>query len=449
MANNIKDFAAGIVLTAPSPNTSGTSLTLQSGQGDYMPDVPFYATACPPGQLTNLGNSEKILVTALSGDTITFERAQGDTTAKSIDAGWVIANAMYADDVMKSNLVTDELLDGNVDGFNVGFTTAIPFTAIQVYKNGVAMHLGDDFTISGDKSILFVTAPKSGSKITATYIAGSSVMINGSSSQVFDETPSGTVDGTNKVFTTAKPYVPGSLQVFINGVKQKRVTHFTETSPTDGTFTMSDAPLSSTTPDDVMVNYQFIVSVGGNADTVDGYHANDTPTANNVPVLNSNAQTGEWWEEIGRTTLTSNNATLSVSFPAYKYLQVHVLISGTQTSTSSILLQFNNDTANNYGYTATSAGTYGTAAPTGYIGLTSSSSGWLSVYQMVLDIEVVSGRATNLTGTVTGSALTPGIPYQRTITGMWTGTSITSIKVFDNGGAILNSGSEIIVKGHN
>lgn len=284
---NIKDFAAGIVVTPPSPATSGTSLTLRPGDGASMPTPPFYVTATPPGQLTTLGTSEKLLVTAVSTDTLTIVRAQSPTTAKSIDANWVVANAMYVDDVMKSNIATDEALSGTKNGTNTVFTTASAFTAIQVYKNGVAMHVGDDFTVTGSNQITMVTAPASGTQLTATYIIGSQVMISGSSSLTTDETPTGTVNGSNTSFTTAKPYVANTLQVYINGVKQKRGTHFSEVTPTSGTFTISDAPL---TGDDVMVEYQFVQSVAGNADTVDGYHANVTPTANTIPVLDSNAK---------------------------------------------------------------------------------------------------------------------------------------------------------------
>jgi hypothetical protein len=50
---------------------------------------------------------------------------------------------------------------------------------------------------------------------------------------------------------------------------------------------MSDAP---TTGDNIIVNYQFVSSVSGNADTLDGFHANSTPTANNILPLDSNAK---------------------------------------------------------------------------------------------------------------------------------------------------------------
>lgn len=281
---NIKDFAVGLVVTAPSPATTGTSLTLRAGEGSTMPTPPFYVTATPPSQLTTLGTSEKLLVTAVSSDTLTITRAQTPTTAKSIAAGWIIANAMYTDDVLSSSLVIDEALTGAVNGTNKVFTTAAAFSKILPYKNGITMHLTDDFTVTGTNQITFVTAPATGTKLTATYIMGSAVMVNGSNSRMPLETPTGSVNGSNTAFTASRAYVPGSLKVFVNGLRLSK-TMFTETTPTTGAFTIADAPL---TGDVVDIEFDFITGVSGNADTVDGYHANATPTANQIPVLDSN-----------------------------------------------------------------------------------------------------------------------------------------------------------------
>lgn len=287
---NIKDFAVGIVVTAPSPSTSGTTATLRPGEGATMATPPFYATATPPGQLTTVGTSEKILVTAVdtATDIITFTRAQGPTSAKSIAAGWIIVNAVYADDVFSSSIVIDETLSGTINGTNKVFTTAAAFTSILVFKNGLTMRKGgsNDFTITGTNQITFVTAPATGTVLTATYIIGSQVMINGSNSLVTDEVPTGTINGTNKTFTVARAYVGASLEVFVNGLKQRRVVHFTE-NPTAATFTLDEAPL---TGDDIMVNYQYVLAASANADTVDGVHANTTPTPNMLQPLDSNGK---------------------------------------------------------------------------------------------------------------------------------------------------------------
>ena len=98
MATNRKNLAAGIL--ANSPGTSGTSFVLETGYGQTMPDVPFHMTTTPPGQLSTLGNSEIVEVTARTGDTLTVTRAQRGTTAKDIQSSWPIVNGIYVEDLV-------------------------------------------------------------------------------------------------------------------------------------------------------------------------------------------------------------------------------------------------------------------------------------------------------------------------------------------------------------
>lgn len=303
---NIKNLAIGTVGTAPSPDTSGTSLVLTTGHGARFPSAPFYATVFPTGALPSVSNSEIVLVTAISTDTLTITRAQKSTTAKAIAAGWIISNAIYTEDLFTSSITTNEVPSGTINGSNTVFTTAAAFTNIWVYKNGVRMKGGGaDYTVTNNTTITFVTAPATGTVLLVDYIVGSTAMINGSNSMIADETPSGTVNGSTTAFTTAFPYVPGSLKVFINGLKQKTTTHFTETTPTTGVFTMSEAPL---TGDIITVEYQFVASVTGNADTVDGYHASQTAAASTIPVLDSNGKL-----PVGVLSASSYTATVATS----------------------------------------------------------------------------------------------------------------------------------------
>lgn len=322
---NIKDFAVGLVLTAPSPATTGTTLTLRAGEGATMPNPPFYVTATPPGQLTTLGTSEKLLVTAVASDTLTIVRAQGSTTAKSIAANWIIANALYVDDVIAAGVTLGGAFTGTVNGTNPTFTLPIPATAVTVYKNGVRMRsgTGNDYVFTNNNTVTFEAGaiPATGSVLTYDAIIGSTANINGTNSWMPEETPTGTVNGTNKVFTVSRPYIGGTLRVYVNGLRQALTTHFTETSST--TFTLDDAPL---TGDVIRVEYQFVLSTSGNADTVDSYHADATPTANTIPVLDSNARMptatlgGAW--STWTPTLTPSSGAFSNVNSSGRYTQV-------------------------------------------------------------------------------------------------------------------------------
>ena len=96
--SNRKNLANAILALGVS--TSDTTWVLESGYGDEMPDVPFDLTATPFGQLSTMGNSEIVRVTAVSTDTLTVERAQKGTTAKAFLAGAVVSNGISTDDVV-------------------------------------------------------------------------------------------------------------------------------------------------------------------------------------------------------------------------------------------------------------------------------------------------------------------------------------------------------------
>lgn len=91
-----KDLATGLI--GRDIDTKATSLVLQSGYGASMPTVPFYLTLTPATQLSTQGNSEIVLVTGRTSDTLTITRAQKNTTAKSFAVGDIVAAGSYADD---------------------------------------------------------------------------------------------------------------------------------------------------------------------------------------------------------------------------------------------------------------------------------------------------------------------------------------------------------------
>lgn len=102
---------------------------------------------------------------------------------------------------------------------------------------------------------------------------------------VWKETPGGAANGINTSFTTASPYVGGSLQVFVNGLAQDGFV--SETGPTSGTFSLDVAPL---TGDNLSVQYVVRTTALGNANSVGGYQANPVPTASSIPVLDANGK---------------------------------------------------------------------------------------------------------------------------------------------------------------
>lgn len=84
----------------------------------------------------------------------------------------------------------------------------------------------------------------------ATYLNGNgvfSVVVGGggtpsSGISIWGETPAGTINGTNKNFTTAYSYAAGQLAVYVNGVRQRRTDDYSETGVS--TFQLVSAPLT-------------------------------------------------------------------------------------------------------------------------------------------------------------------------------------------------------------
>jgi hypothetical protein len=93
----VANFTVTTVAIPPSPATSGTSLTVHSGDGANFPATPFSATAWPVGQIPSVSNAEIVRVTSMAGDIITtMTRAQEGTTAKPIAAGYQLAQTITA-----------------------------------------------------------------------------------------------------------------------------------------------------------------------------------------------------------------------------------------------------------------------------------------------------------------------------------------------------------------
>lgn len=97
MSISYKNFAFSAVATAPSPAASGTSLVVTTGEGTKFPTAPFYATIWPVGVRPTTANAEIVLVTAVSTDTFTIDRAEDGSSARTVVVGDWISNTVNAE----------------------------------------------------------------------------------------------------------------------------------------------------------------------------------------------------------------------------------------------------------------------------------------------------------------------------------------------------------------
>lgn len=89
-----KNFAVTTVTVAPSPATSGTSLTVQDAS--VFPATPFNVTLCPSDQIPTPSNAEIARCTNITGSVLTITRAQEGTSARSVQVGDLIAATITA-----------------------------------------------------------------------------------------------------------------------------------------------------------------------------------------------------------------------------------------------------------------------------------------------------------------------------------------------------------------
>lgn len=276
-----------------------------------------------------------------------------------------------------------------------------------------------------------------------------------SNSFVMNEVPTGSVNSSNTTFVTGSNYIAGSLEVYINGLKQA-AAHVTETTPSSGTFDLDVAP---TTGDVVDCTYQVAADpYSGNADTLDGYHANATPTANTIPVLDSDGElplaatpSEIWWEELGRDAVSSGT-TMSVSFTAKKYLKIIIVDTGSNASGTD--LKFNGDSGANYATSRTLQDSAFSSAvsQTSMEVMGNYKGAQMTTIEMfnIAAIEKVL-HATWVTGPQGGTQNSAAqLPAHGEYVNKWVNTSnqITSIQLTRRGGAYA-AGSEIVVLGHN
>ncbi len=185
--NGLTSTVNGLSTTVASNNTSITSFT--SNLGSISSTVSGLSTS-----LTNLTNMVNGLVTTVNGLTSNGSSEQ---------------------------FIDSEVPSGVRNGVNTTFAlanTPSPASSLTVYRNGLAQASGVDYTLSGSVlTFLSVSVPLATDTLQAFYrLPGT-----GSTTSNFVDAavPSGTINGTNLVFTLpSAPNPSTSLKLYKNGL---------------------------------------------------------------------------------------------------------------------------------------------------------------------------------------------------------------------------------------
>lgn len=175
-----------------SLNSSATSVTVTDAS--IFPGSYFYATLMPSSEISSLSNSEIVMVTNISGNVLTIIRAQRGTNARSFDAGAVITNGIYSQDLDMAQAVGKKIFTANWDSEAGYYKINDPMLKI-VPDEGTSIRVVFDTDVSsGASAALSInentesgTATKIGKNIEirdANALVPVSVGLNGDTSQV-------------------------------------------------------------------------------------------------------------------------------------------------------------------------------------------------------------------------------------------------------------------------
>lgn len=229
---------------------------IYKGDGNFQESVDYRNTSSLPSGGTAAISASAVGVTPVGNIVSTDVQsaiAELDTRGQNAFSGWE---------------TPAETPNGSITNFSTQYLFANGL--LIVTRNGVVQKGGgNDYTQDADYfGYTFVTAPATGDLIQHWYIKNSTILIGSASKWQEMKTPSGTVNGSNAVFTTASNYISGSVTVFLNGLAQSPTTDYTESAVNQITFVV--APL---TGDDIKICYQEGFEAQGNAQTLGGQTA--------------------------------------------------------------------------------------------------------------------------------------------------------------------------------
>ena len=157
-----------------------------------------------------------------------------------------------------------------------------------------------------------------------------------------------------------------------------------------------------------------------------------------------------WWEELGRTTLSSAGDTISIaSFSARKYLKL--IISCLPSGAITAIVRFNNDSGSNYASVYTTNGGAASSLTSDTSFLADVDNAAVSKFAEFEIVNISSQPKLVIGNMVTENASGAGTyPNMRDIRAKWQNTSaqITRVDVVNTAAGDFASGSQVVVLGH-
>lgn len=207
---------------------SSTPLTLAQVRTTLPSGGSSGASTISIGQVTGLSSYLNALSTSLNTTTSSFSGFNATLAGLSTSVANlnttvnnVVNNSSSSPSAGSSTpgFIDNEVPQGTIDGTNAVFLLTNgpnPAASLNVFLNGILQVSGIDYSLSSNK-ITFTpgSRPHLGDILQAFYRLGSSTTIT----FVDAAAPSGTMNGTNQLFTLpSTPNPAGSLKVYRNGI---------------------------------------------------------------------------------------------------------------------------------------------------------------------------------------------------------------------------------------
>lgn len=193
-------------------------------------------------------------ITGLSSDLATMNGSITSLT-NAVTALSATVSGLGSGNTSSVAFVDAETPGGTINGTNAAFTLAnapSPASSLKLFRNGLEQTSGVDYTLSGSTlNFLSGAIPATGDLLQAYYrMAGSGPAVNFAD----DETPGGTINGSNLTFTLANaPNPSASLQLYQNGVLLEQNTDYRLSG---STITFVSAAVAPDTGDSLTAFYR-------------------------------------------------------------------------------------------------------------------------------------------------------------------------------------------------
>lgn len=182
--------------------SSDTSITVDDAT--VFPSGYFYATLMPSSEMSTFSNSEIVLVTNISSNTLTIARGQKNTTARAFSAGAIITNGIYTEDLDFAQSVgkkifsatwggqespyykiTDDMLKVVPDEgtsiraiFDTDYASGTARLSINESTSGVATVSGSNISITDAENLAPVDVKFKGDTFQQTYSGINTAFLN-------------------------------------------------------------------------------------------------------------------------------------------------------------------------------------------------------------------------------------------------------------------------------